>query len=131
MPILVGLLLTLSLFGLGIHRRWRARDELDGAYLSKLAWVSIGLGGGTGSVAIPALWVLISHSLFGGSIESNLPPGASASVLLGLLVVGALFTVVYAFVGYRDHVYPSRIMQGRASAPEDPPIQLTSEDLPR
>jgi hypothetical protein len=105
---LASLVLTLIFFGLGIYQKWCSRDELDGAYLSKLAWVSVGLGGGIGLVALPAFWVLISHSIFGGTIESNLPPGTNASFLLVLLVIGTLLTLVYAFVGYRDHVYPYR-----------------------
>jgi hypothetical protein len=131
-PILAGLILTLIFLSLGVYRRWRARDELDSAYLSKLAWVSVGLGSGTGAVALPALWVLVSYSIYGGSIESNLPPGASTGVLLGLLVVGALFTVVYAFVGYRDHVFPYRIVEGslRGSDLDARPLQRGPEDLP-
>lgn len=93
--------------------------------------MSIGLGGSTGSVAFPALWVLVSHSIYGGSIESNLPPGASSSTILGLLVVGTLFTVVYAFVGYRDHVFPYRVIEGRMRGLLDPsPLQRKPDDLP-
>jgi hypothetical protein len=128
---LTGLILTLFCFGLGTYKRWHARLELDGAYLSKLAWVSVGLGGGTGFVALPALWVLVSHSIHGGTIESNLPPGANASFLLVLLVIGTLITLVYAFVGYRDHVYPSHGAGNPThGVPDIRPTQMKPDDLP-
>ncbi|MCC7371263.1 MAG: hypothetical protein IT306_22795 [Chloroflexi bacterium] len=66
---------------------------------------------GVGTVTAPALWVLIPYSLFGGAIESNLPPGATPGFLLGLLVIGALMTLVYVFIGYRDHVFPYRMIE--------------------
>lgn len=134
MVFLTGLILTLLCFGLGIYQRWRAHLDLDGAYLSKLVWVSVGLGGGTGFVALPALGVLISHSIYGGTIESNLPPGANASFLLVLLVIGTLISLVYAFVGYRDHVYPYRVIEGRFQSADpafDPgPLRRGPEDSP-
>lgn len=118
------------LLGLGVKRRWRDDLELDADYLSKLAWRSVGLGMATGALVLPALWVLISYSLNGGSIESNLPPGTAPSFLLTLLLVGALMTLVYTFVGYRDHVFPYRLFERSLGDVQAKPLERGPLDSP-
>jgi hypothetical protein len=127
---LIGLGLTAVLSALGVHRRWREVFEVDADYLSKLAWRSVGLGMATGSLVLPALWMLVSYSIFGGSIESNLPPGTTPGFLLTLLLVGALMTLVYTFVGYRDHVYPYRVVEGRFNDWDAEPLARGPDDSP-
>ena len=110
---LVSLVLTLVLFGLGVHRRWREGLELHTEYLGRLVWVSAGFGSSIGLVVLPVFWVLISYAITGGPIERSLPPGTSPVFLLGLLLTGTLMTLVYGFISYRDHVFPYRIVPTR------------------
>jgi hypothetical protein len=132
MVYLLGNVLSLAFLAFGIYRRRRDRSELDGPYLSRLVWVAVGFGMGTGAVAFPAFWVLISYTVRGGTIEDNLPSGMSPAVLLGLLLIGALMTCVYTFIGYRDHVMPFRMIEGRLRAKgfDNSPLQRHPDDLP-
>jgi len=55
-------------------------------------------------VIFPALWLFVSFTVYGGTVESNLPPGYSLQVVLGSLLAGAAFTGVSAVYGYLEHV---------------------------
>jgi hypothetical protein len=134
MALLAGLALSIVLIGLGIHRRWRKKVPVDSAYTSKLVWVSLGLGTSLGTLVPPAIWLLISYSIYGGRLEDNLPPGTDPKVLVGLLVVGTFMTMVYTVFGYRDHVFPYQVVSGLGSSREGrdaTPITLGPEDRPQ
>jgi hypothetical protein len=47
---------------------------------------------------------VVALTVRGGSIESNLPPGISEDALLGLVVLGAITTVVATMYRYYDHL---------------------------
>lgn len=132
---LFALILTAAFCIIGAHRRWRDGGDLDGAYLSKLASVSAGLGVGIGLGALPTTWILVSYAIYGGSVESNLPPGLGTGyLLLGFLVIAAPMALVYPIVGYRDHVFPYRIVQARmrdlGPNTDVEPLQRGPEDSP-
>ena len=56
--------------------------------------------------------------------------GTSVGFLLTLLLVGTLMTLVSTFVGYRDHVFPYRIIEGRLQSSGAEPLRRAAEDLP-
>ena len=59
-------------------------------------------------------------------IEDNLPPGVNTSFILTVLVIGAGLTAIYTFFGYRDHVYPYRLISDLPSLPAaDQPEERT------
>lgn len=121
---LAALGLGILLVGLGVRQRKRDGLPIDSAYTSKLVWVSLGLGMAIGSMIIPSLWLFISWSLRGGSVEDNLPPGVDGRFLLVILVVGASMTLVYTFFGYRDHVFPYKVIGSELKLrPEDRPAE--------
>jgi hypothetical protein len=51
-----------------------------------------------------SIYVVVARAVRGGSIESNLPPGISEDALLGLVVLGAITTVVATMYRYYDHL---------------------------
>lgn len=119
---LAALGLGILLVALGIRQRKREGLPIDSAYTSKLVWVSLGLGMAIGSMIFPSLWLFVSWSLRGGRVEDNLPPGIDGRFLLVILVIGASMTLVYTFFGYRDHVFPYKVIGN--------PLERRPEDRP-
>jgi hypothetical protein len=126
---LAGFGVSVLLFAYGIfRRRRRERLDLDSAYVSKLVWVSLGCGMAFVTLVVPALWLFAAFSLFGGTVEQNLPRGMPPQFFLVILVVGACMTAVYTFFGYRDHVVPyRRVLPGKRG---EKPLDLAPDDRP-
>ena len=122
MAYLAGLGLSVLLVGFGLYRRRRGKLPIDSAYTAKLIWVSLGLGVSLGSLIFPAVWLAVSFSIRGGSVEDNLPPGTDARALLVIVTTGAAMTLVYTFFGYRDQVFPYTL--------SDRGVTLKTEDRP-
>ena len=104
MPYLLLLGTWLALMAVGLLRRRRGGRPTDRAFTSKLAWVSFGLASATAGVVVPGLWLFVSLALYGGTVESNVPPGYSVQFILGILLLGAVFTAISAVYGYIEHL---------------------------
>ena len=103
-PYLLLLFIWLLLIGGGLYRRRRCGLAADRAFASKLAWVSFGLASAVAGVIIPSLWLFVSLSVHGGTVEANVPPGYSVQFILGVLLIGAAFVAVSAVYGYLEHL---------------------------
>jgi hypothetical protein len=130
---LIGVVLTIGLFGWGIYKRWSGGPAPSSDYLNKLFFESLGLGTALVALGVTS-WVLGSFVIRGSSLESNLPPGVSIETVLGLMVVGAVMTAINTFVSYKDRVYPgvrNTWPMEDSEEPVDPgPIQLGPMDRP-
>lgn len=99
---IVALFIGLTLWGI----RHRVRRELvcDRAFTYKLPWQSASLSTAIIGAIFPSLWVFVSYTIHGGSIESNMPPGYSTSFILGSLNVGGAFIAISTVFGYKEHL---------------------------
>ena len=104
MPYLGTLILGLALMAFGLVRRRRRKQVIDQAYVQKLALVSLGAGSAIVGGALPVLWLLVSYSLRGGTVEDNLPPGFDVKAILTVVVVGGVVATISAIYGYLDHL---------------------------
>jgi hypothetical protein len=102
-PLAVALLGAL-IFGLGCWHRHRHNLPIDRAFSTKLVMVSLAGAGAVVLGLFPVGWLLVRHAVWGGPVESNLPPGVSVDALLGLLVVGVFIALVHAFYGLVEHL---------------------------
>jgi len=75
--------------------RWRSGRPIDTPFTTTLTLMASGAGTAIVAGALP-LWVVVMRGIHGGTIDSNLPPGTSEDALLGLVVLGALITIVRA-----------------------------------
>jgi hypothetical protein len=92
----LGLILTATAL---LSQRWHAprrrhqQDELG--RLVTVILESFGLAVLLVEGALPGVWLIISHAVHGGAIESNLLPGASVDGMLRAMALGlAISTVV-------------------------------------
>jgi hypothetical protein len=104
LPYLAILVLFAILTGWGVHHRRLREQVCDRAFTSKLAWTSASLATALVGSIFPAVWVLISFTWHGGSIESNMPPGYSPAFILGSLTVGGAFIAISTLYGYIEHL---------------------------
>jgi hypothetical protein len=100
---LVILVVVVVLFFGGIWGRKRCGLEVSSAYRTDLAILVCGVGGALVTGIVP-LWVIARRAIYGGTIGDNLPSGVSEDVLLGLVIAGAIITIVAAVNRYLDRI---------------------------
>jgi hypothetical protein len=104
LPYVLLFITWLVLMVAGFALRRRRGGATDRAFGSKLLWVSTGLAAALTATVLPAAWLFLSFSLYGGTIESNVPPGYAPHFMLTILLVGAGFTAMSAIYGYIEHL---------------------------
>lgn len=104
LPFLLPVVLTLALLCFGLLWRRSNGQSPDRAFASKLAWTSIGLSAALVGVIFPAFWLFLSYTIYGGSIDSNVPPGYSSQFVLAGLLTGAVFTAISATYSFLEHL---------------------------
>jgi hypothetical protein len=104
LPYLAIVILFAILTGWGIRRRHSRGQVYDRAYVSKLAWTAASLSTAIIGAIFPSVWVFVSYTIHGGSIESNIPPGYSPAFILGSLNVGGAFIAISTVYGYTEHL---------------------------
>ena len=102
LPLAVLITIVSILVG-GLWARRRSGQPIDTPFTTTLTLMASGAGTAIVAGGL-ALWVVIARAIHGGTIDSNLPPGMSEDALLGLVVVGALITIVRAVSSLIDHV---------------------------
>ena len=104
MGLLAVVILSCLIFVLGIWIRRRREQPSDHIYSLKLAGIAVGGASLFVGVLFPYFYVLLSRTMYGGTIASNMPPGASEDIFFGIATLGAgtmLIGVVYTFL---EHV---------------------------
>ena len=104
LPYLAIVVLFVILTGWGIRRRARRGQTCDRAFVSKLAWQAASLSTAIIGAIFPSLWVFVSYTIHGGSIDANIPPGYSPAFILGSLNVGGAFIAISTYFGYTEHL---------------------------
>jgi hypothetical protein len=97
-------LLGLLIFGSGCWYRHRCGLAIDRSFGTKHVMASLAGARALVLILFPVCWLLIRHAAWGGTVESNLPPGFSIDAMLGILVVGMFIGLVHAFYSLVEHL---------------------------
>jgi hypothetical protein len=96
--------LFIVLTGWGIYRRMRRGQVCGRASTDKLAWQAASLSTAIVGAIFPSLWLFVSYIIHVGSIDANMPPGYSASFILGSLNVGGAFIAISTAFDCVEHL---------------------------
>lgn len=93
------------IFGTGCWYRQRIGKPVDRAFATKHVMVSLAGASAVVLILFPVCWLLVRHALWGGTVESNLPPDFSAQAMLGILVVGMFIGLTHAYYSLIEHLH--------------------------
>jgi len=96
--------LFLILFLHGLWHRSASPQPCDRAFALKLLLTSLSLSSAIVAAILPACWLFVSFTIYGGTLESNLPSGYSLQFVLGALLAGSGFIGVSTIYSHVEHL---------------------------